>query len=244
MILFVNGDSHTAAAEAVNSYAFAEDDANISAPDRRPHPDNLRVSWGQQLANALGWQLVCYAESASSNSRIIRTTKAWLNHVGRQQWRQCVVIIQWSTWEREEWYVDSSWYQVTASGTDHVPKELRLRYLQYISELNWLRVTEQAHRDVFGFHQQLRDRGIAHVFFNGNSDFSSITKRHDWGQNYIKPYCSDYTFNKWLINNNFSTVRPGSWHFGAEPHSAWANFMLPYVLDIYKKGSDHALSVD
>ena len=26
MILYVNGDSHTAAAEAVNPYAFAEDD--------------------------------------------------------------------------------------------------------------------------------------------------------------------------------------------------------------------------
>jgi len=29
MILYVNGDSHTAAAEAVNPHAFAEDDRNL-----------------------------------------------------------------------------------------------------------------------------------------------------------------------------------------------------------------------
>ena len=46
MILYVNGDSHTAAAEAVNAHAFAEDDPNLGYLHRLPHPDNLAVVGG------------------------------------------------------------------------------------------------------------------------------------------------------------------------------------------------------
>ena len=75
MILYVNGDSHSAAAEAVNSYCFANDDPLYYALGRRPHPDNERVSYGCNIANELNAILHCDAESASSNTRIIRTTK-------------------------------------------------------------------------------------------------------------------------------------------------------------------------
>ena len=77
MILYVNGDSHTAAAEAVSPAAFAEDDGHPEL-GRIPHPENLRVSWGQQLANRLNATLVCDAESAASNFRILRTTREWM----------------------------------------------------------------------------------------------------------------------------------------------------------------------
>ena len=47
MILYVNGDSHTAAAEAVNPHAFAMDDRPLFYLGRAPHPDNVSVSWGK-----------------------------------------------------------------------------------------------------------------------------------------------------------------------------------------------------
>ena len=49
MILYVNGDSHTAAAEAVNSYSFAEDDPALFYMGRVPHPANIAISWGKLL---------------------------------------------------------------------------------------------------------------------------------------------------------------------------------------------------
>jgi len=52
MILYVNGDSHTAAAEAVNAHAFAEDDSALRYLGRLPHPDNLAVSWGRIVADS------------------------------------------------------------------------------------------------------------------------------------------------------------------------------------------------
>ena len=53
MILYVNGDSHTAGAEAVNPHAFAEDDPTYEHLKRLPHPDNLAVSWGKRLSTML-----------------------------------------------------------------------------------------------------------------------------------------------------------------------------------------------
>ena len=41
MILYVNGDSHTAAAEAVNPHAWAMDDGELFYMGRAPHPANL-----------------------------------------------------------------------------------------------------------------------------------------------------------------------------------------------------------
>jgi hypothetical protein len=61
VILYVNGDSHTAAAEAVNAHAFAEDDPYGNYLGRLPHPDNLSASWGRKLADHTGCRFVLAA---------------------------------------------------------------------------------------------------------------------------------------------------------------------------------------
>jgi hypothetical protein len=164
MILYVNGDSHTAGAEAVNPHAFAEDDGKLAHLGRLPHPANLAVSWGKQVSVALRAGFHCDAESASSNTRILRTTRQWLsgngkNHPGR------LIIIQWSTWEREEWLHNGIYYQVGASGTDHVPQELQEKYRHFVIGTDWKAKTEQAHEDIWQFHQELQDQNIKHIFF-------------------------------------------------------------------------------
>ena len=71
MILYVNGDSHSAGAEAVNPYCFAIDDPLYWGLGRRPHPDNERVSYGCQLANKLGAVLHCDEIVYFSYSKIL-----------------------------------------------------------------------------------------------------------------------------------------------------------------------------
>ena len=78
MILYVNGDSHSAGAEAVNDYCFAEEDSNYQHLGKTHHPDNLKASYGQVLANNIGYELTCDAESGASNTRILRTTYSYL----------------------------------------------------------------------------------------------------------------------------------------------------------------------
>ena len=229
MILFVNGDSHAAAAEAVNPHAFAEDDSDLAYLGRTPHPANLAVSWGRRLSETLKAGFHCAAESASSNARILRTTRDWL---GQQvSYSDILVVIQWSTWEREEWLHDGVYYQVGASGIDKVPPELAERYRNYIIGIDWAQKNKEAHHEIWRFHQELHDQGVRHIFFNGNNDFDCITDRLDWGLNYIGPYDPKMTYDAIIRSHGIDTVMPGSWHFGPKGHSAFHRFILKYIVN-------------
>jgi hypothetical protein len=227
MILYVNGDSHTAAAEAVNNHAFAEDDGELFYLGRRPHPANLAVSWGQSLSSSLKTSFHCGAESASSNQRIIRTTKEWLSRPCNQD---VLLVVQWSTWEREEWLHNGIYYQVNASGIDQVPVELQQRYKEFVVNVNWTACTEYWHNEIWKFHQELTSQNIPHVFFNGNNSFEKIKSQRDWGSSYIDPYNRSGTYDAILKQNSYQTVAPDSYHFGKEAHSFWANYVLQYIV--------------
>ena len=229
MILYVNGDSHTAAAEAVNPHAFAEDDPALFYLGRAPHPDNLSVSWGKLLSHTLKAGFHCGAESASSNARILRTTKAWLESFARYD--ELLLIIQWSTWEREEWLHNGTYLQVGASGLDHVPQELQEKYRHFVVGTDWSQKTQQAHDEIWQFHQELNAQNIKHIFFNGNNDFSKISSKKDWGVNYIGPYDPAMTYDAVIRSKKIDTVAPNSWHFGRDGHSYFHRFMLQYIIN-------------
>ena len=227
--LYVNGDSHTAGAEAVNQHTFAEDDPKYFYMGRAPHPHNLQVSWGKQLSDTLKMPFYCGAESASSNTRILRTTSEWLEKRPYIN-KDLLIIIQWSTWEREEWLIDGIYYQLTASGIDTVPADYEQKYKKYVVSINWKEVTELAHELIWKFHLSLKQQNIQHVFFNGNSDFSTIKNPKDWGVNYINPYDPSGTFNTKIRKAGFETVTPHSWHFGSDAHAYWKRVMLQYLI--------------
>jgi hypothetical protein len=227
MILYVNGDSHTAAAEAVNSHAFAGDDPGLEHLGRLPHPDNLQHSWGKLLSLALSSGFHCDAESAACNDRILRTTRAWLaDNLNSEK----LVIIQWSTWEREEWLYDGIYYQVNGSGIDRVPPEAAERYRDYIIDLDWQQKTQEAHNQIWNFHQELLDQRVPHIFFNGNNDFSRIQDRRDWGINYIGPYNPGSTYDALIQSAGIDTVSPKSYHFGKDGHNWWFRYILDYII--------------
>jgi len=229
MILYVNGDSHAAAAEAVNPYAFAEDDPAYFFSGRRPHPDNLVASWAKQLSQTLSSALHLDAESASSNARIMRTTRAWLAERADTV-HNVLVIIQWSTWEREEWEYDGVIYQVNGSGIDHVPPEAVDRYKNFIINLDWKKKTQEAHDEIWAFHQELKKQKIRQIFVNGNNDFSKIAKQKKWGTDYIGPYDPALTYDAIIRAQGIETVAPNSYHFGKDGHSFFHRFMLQYII--------------
>jgi len=235
-ILYVNGDSHSAGAEAVNPHCFAEDDTLYSSLGKKPHPSNLQASYGCIVANKLGAILDCDAESAASNDRILRTSIEYLKNN-----KPKLIIVGWSTWEREEWLHNGTYYQVTTSGTDTLPNELKDKYKQWVIEYE--HVTRERkllswHDTIYKFHQDLSNLDIPHLFFNTYSDFSNIRKRqitthaiqiipneYDWNGCYVDPYDQDLTYFYWLKNSGFKTVNPNSYHFGADAHEAWAEFL-------------------
>lgn len=245
MILYVNGDSHAAAAEAVNPHAWAEDDGLYWGIGRRPHPDNERVSFGCELANWINAILYLDAQAGGSNARIMRTTRDWLALQTTAVLQDTFVIIQWSTWEREEWFYDDKWWQVNASGIDHVPPALEHRYKQFVSNIDWPTCARKAHEEIWQFHCELEQQGIKHLFFNANSHFAmpvlnaqNLTEpvvlpaaQKDWGTSYMYPYLSEMTYDSVLKNNGFEYKNPKSYHFGADAHCFWAEHMLQYIND-------------
>lgn len=231
MNLYVNGCSHTAAAEAVVPYCFAEDDGNIPNNHllgRIPHPANLAASWCTHVSTELNYKLICDAESASSNDRIIRTTRQWLDN-NHDKWQDVFMIIQWSTWEREEWFHDGTWYQVNASGSDMVPAELEQRYRDYILNINYDQKTDLAHDQIWDLHTRLRDFGIRHLFYNSWSTFSDIPPdlQKDWGSNYMEPYNRDGSYAAYLRAKRCNYSK--GYHFGADGHRLWAQNVLQYI---------------
>ena len=232
MILYVNGDSHTAAAEAVNPHGFAQDDSQYWNMGREPHPDNLAVSWGQRLAHRMGANLICNAESASSNDRIRRTT---VDYLARQrltpEWPDYMVV-GWSTWERTEWLYDDIYWQVNAGGIGHDwPDEIKRRYKHYVADIDYNKCMREEHKKIYQLHLDLKLMGFKHLFFNTFLPFNG-TEKVDWAGSYLEPYNPDFTFYNWCLAQGFKTVYPESYHFGPDAHAAWAEFIYPHIVQI------------
>ena len=229
MKLVVNGDSHTAGAEIANTYAFAEDDGRYIHMGRIPHPDNLPLTWGHLLSKPLKAKFHCLAESASSNQRILRTTREYIDQYNSRE--ELFIVIGWSTWERQEWLIDGTYYQVNASGIDDVPDSHKTKYKQFIADINWLKCTQQAHADIWKFHKELEDKNIKHLFFNCNSHFGDIKKQKKWGQSYLDPYNYKETFDYWLTDQGCNKVSKDSYHYGRDAHNLWKTKILQIIID-------------
>lgn len=229
MILYINGDSHAAAAEAVNNHAFANDSSQYFYMGRAPHPDNWQASWGQLLGLKIKATVHCDAESAASNQRILRTTKNWVNN-NEAILPRALIVIGWSTWEREEWLIDNTYYQINASGDDWLPASHVEKYKQFVASVDWKFKTQQAHNDIWQLHLLFQDKNIKHLFFNCNNDFSIIEDRKDWNHCYLDPYDSQSTYHSLLTTAGFETVSPQSWHFGSAAHAWWSSYMLKQLI--------------
>ena len=217
MKLYVNGDSHSTGHDAV-----------------LPGP-NPAHSYGKLLADKLEYEFVCDAVAGCSNDSIVARTKNYLENNTPD-----FLIIGWSTWEREEWRYQGKTYQVTSSGFDQLPKGLHARYKQFvidssIPENQWA-MEDRNHDLIEEMHEYLKNKKIPHLFFNCFSYFFYRVRqnrtRKDWGNNYIDPYNQNMTYYFWLEEQGYKPSNPKYYHYGADAHEAWADFLLPKVQDI------------
>jgi hypothetical protein len=141
--------------------------------DRRPHPLNLAASWCTHLARDLqSPTLVCDAESASSNDRIIRTTREWIAN-NPDKLNNTFMVIQWTTWEREEWlHKVVHGIKSMHPAVDWVPAELQQRYKQFVVDVDWAIKTQECHEKIWTLHTELQQRlNIPHLFYSGTQYF-------------------------------------------------------------------------
>jgi len=228
-VIYINGDSHSAGAQIINDHSFAEDDYRYTALGRRPHPENIPYTFGYKLANALNQAFWLDAESASSNDRIIRTTKKAIDETINKQ--NMFIIIGWATFEREEWKYKDGYLQLSAGGSDSVPKEFETDYKEWVTnqtEIVLDKKTKMWHDRIYEFHLELQEQNIKHLFFNTYLYFDTIKNKQNWHNTFIDPYSQDGTYFYWCKNKGYQT-RNNTYHYGADAHNAYFLYLLEKV---------------
>jgi hypothetical protein len=209
-VIYVNGDSHSAGAELIKDYCFAADDRRFIAWGSRAHPDAIPHTYGYKIAQALNQPFFLEAESASSNARILRTTRQFLDDTKDKS--NLFVIIGWTSWEREEWDYQDGYLQITAGGTDSVPESIQEEYKEWIMNQTLEEVNRKEQlwtSKIAQFSKELDEQGIKHLFFHTGE--------------YIQ----------YLNEQGYQTLNNG-WHFGVDAHIAWYKYLLPKVQEQYK----------
>ena len=227
MILYVNGDSHSAAAEAIHTHCFANDDPLYQQLGRSAHPDHLAVSYGKKIADQIGYDLICDAESASSNDRILRTTETYL-----KDHRPDLIIIGWATWERQEFLFGDQYYQFCAGSKIDLrwPIEVQEHYREWVVTADPKTKANYWHDHIWNLHNELQH--IPHLFFNTYSVFNhDFIVQKDWNGCYLNPYDHNSAYYYWLKNQGYQTVNQNSYHFGVDAHEAWANHLTNMLKD-------------
>ena len=194
MLLYANGDSHTASSSYV---------------------DVIGENFGTKVINdAIG---------GSSNTSIIRRTKKFLRDTTPD-----LIIIGWSTWEREEWEHEGQFYNVNSSGHDILPMTLQLKYKNWVLKQTQKTLNKKSrywHTKIFKFHQEIEH--IPHVFFNCMYDFFGTRYQYPWKNCYIGPYENDLSFYHWLTASGCKT---DNWyHFKQDGHRLWADYLQKYI---------------
>ncbi len=208
MILYVNGDSHSLGALKDNS---------------------IGQSFVDIIADKFNLSVINQAESASSASRVIRTTREFFS---KKDPKDIMVLIGWGTWEREEWESNGKYYNVMEHWYKHLPDELLEKYNVWVTSLNPDLIDAKSihiHKEIYGLHQYLQEINVPHLFFNCMYNFFGIKESEmlNWNNCYVGPYTNDLSYYWYLTNRHF--VSDHWYHFEQSGHQAWADVLIKYI---------------
>lgn len=90
MILYVNGDAHSAGAHAQVPFSCAEEDADLWWMGAAPHPLNQDVCYATRLANTLKARLVLDTETGGTVDQIIAGCTKF---VGSNKFLEPIIVV-------------------------------------------------------------------------------------------------------------------------------------------------------
>ena len=187
--------------------------------------DSHTSSWSyiDVIGENFGTEFVNQAIVGSSNASIIRRTRDYLKHTTPN-----LIIIGWSTWEREEWHHNNKYYNVSSSGHDGLPDQLQSKYKKWVTaqtQEELIKKSKHWHTKIFEFHQELG--AIPHVFFNCMYNFLNTSYEYPWGKCFIGPYDNDQSYYHWLKAQG---CEADEWyHYKEDGHRLWASKIMNYI---------------
>lgn len=165
----------------------------------------------------------------ASNDRIYDSTVEYL----RTNSPPDFIMIGWTEHGREQWYLNGKMHEINQLDVgERVPEEYRRRYQFWKNNIkidsDWHRVLGfYWHNKIYNLHIMLREKNIAHYFFNAFFAFHIPVEQHlDWHNNFYRPYWQNCTYVNWCIENDFKEITPGWLHFNADAHKSWAEELI------------------
>jgi hypothetical protein len=210
MILYVNGDSHSNGTDLVDT----------------------SLGWANLLAKKLNLTLVNDAKSGGSNPRILRTAGNFTTHSNPNN---IFVVIGWTSWEREEWQVGQTYYDVNAGGHDALPENLELKYKTWVTEQNddeRICKSRITHEYIHKLHRHYKEKRIPHLFFNAVMPFQhnlTDTQVTDWHDNFLGPYDNDLSYYWYLKKAGHKHTKFN--HYPETAQVEWADLLYKYIVD-------------
>lgn len=203
MTLYVNGDSHS------------------HGMHLSPHEKFSNI-----VAKEIGFAVTNAAQIGASNASILRTTQEYIASGATPN----LILIGWTTWEREEWCYQNQYYNVNSSGHDQLPTKLQKLYKNWVIEQTAETLNVKSsywHNEIYKLHQELTEKNIKHLFFNCMYNFFQPNNQHNWGATFIGPYDNDSSYYWYLRNQGY--VSDKWYHFGSAGHAAWARKLINYI---------------
>ncbi len=235
-ILYANGCSWTA------GQGMPEDEKFVGN-------DYKAFAWPAPLGRMLNYNVVNQALGGGSNKRMVRMTCKFVNSLPKESYKDLLVVLGWTTAERNEIYINNEWYTFNAqqvfsehnilkrldkdivSGIDRYQKE----YVTYI---------ENPLVNLLYYYQEkqllscfLESKGIKYLFSNSlPSHWGYIEAEEFQYQNYLanvktKYMYDDITFNKYCEEENLLLSK--CIHPLVEANESWADHLKEKITGLY-----------
>jgi hypothetical protein len=225
MKIYFNGDSYVSGAE-------------LLAPATQGFAAKLSAKFGATIINQ--------AENGSSNNLIIRKLTLFLDQCKQANTFPDLVVIGWSEFIREEWFVNETYKPVSFTGP--VSRSYDPDSFDYWKN-NMSRNPHFTHqmckfynRAIYNLHRELQHLTIPHLFFNAiyplnqlesvREDFAKNDpiRKFNWKNSYFHPYDNhEMTWRGWALKNNYKPVSPGFLHFREDCQIDWAEIIYNYI---------------
>ena len=225
MLMYINGDSNTAGTEL----------------------ENIEDAFGVMLAKYLGMEYLIEATHGASNMKILRTTEQYLDQCQRENIKPDFVLIGWSEWAREDWFVTGEYRSIHGLGLRSPQKIDPERYAYW--QDNCLRnplyeaaMAKSYNTQIHNLHCRLQRMGLPHLFFNAIQSLYSTEKafapadrtmhlpfKLDWHDCYYHPYSEDHAMRNWALAQRFEQVTPGWYHFTGPAQQAWFEVLKNHI---------------
>tara|TARA_B110000858_G_C17673811_1_gene413179 strand:+ start:60 stop:671 length:612 start_codon:yes stop_codon:yes gene_type:complete len=170
MLLYANGDSHT-------------------APD---------FGYVNIVAQELNCDLINQAQSGSSNASILRRTREYLEHttpdfiiIGWSTWER----EEW--YHNDRYYTVTA--SGTNSVPEELEHKYKQWVIEQTSD-RWSEKSVEWHEYLYSFHLELEQKNIRHLFFNCMYDFLRKKQTYNWNNAYVEPYDKNQSFYWYLKN--------------------------------------------